>query len=314
MSGSPTAGKIGVVIATRNRRERLTATLKEMERTDPDVPVVVVDNASTDGTLDAARSLGAETIRLEQNRGAGARNIGAARLETEYVAFNDDDSWWSAGSLRRAVRVLDENPDLALLAARVVVGRNGPVDPVCREMEASPIPASLEPLPPAWQADRPRPSERADGDRWPGVVGFVACGAVVRRKRFLDTGGFEERLGVGGEEEVLSLDLWSAGFGLAYVDEVEAVHEPVPGPRPGRIRTTLRNRVWAAWLRRPRRAALRQTIAVLRENGGLLAVLEALGGLRWVLRERRVVPNRVESMLRLVETETTQTRTREAGT
>lgn len=306
--------RIGVVIATRNRRERLIATLKKMRRIDPDVPVVVVDNASTDGTPEAARSLGAEVIRLERNRGAGARNAGAARLETEYVAFSDDDSSWSSGALGRAVRVLDQNPGVALLAARVTVGRNGPVDPVCLQMETSPIPATPRPIPGCPDAGGLHRELAGNGDRWPGVIGFVACGAVVRRSRFLEAGGFEERLGVGGEEEVLSLDLWSAGYGLAYVDEVEAVHEPVPGPRPGRTRTTLRNRVWAAWLRRPWQAAVRQTVTVLGENGGFLAVIEALGGLGWVLRERRVVPSRVESMLRRVETETPQIRTREAGT
>lgn len=301
MTGASGAPRIGVVIATRNRRERLAQTLREMRRTDPGVPVVVVDNGSDDGTADTARSLGAETIRLDENRGTGARNIGAARLGTEYVAFSDDDSWWTPGSLDRAVDLLDRNPEIALLAARVRIGPGGPVDPVCLEMKASPI-AAANP----WR-DRPR----NHGPGLPGVVGFVACGAVVRHDPFREVGGFEERLGVGAEEAVLALDLWSAGHRLAYAEEVEAVHKPETGPRPGRIRAIMRNRIWVAWLRRPFLAAVRVTGTVLREKGGVSAAVRALRGVGWVLPERRVVPARVESLLRRVESETPKIEIRE---
>jgi hypothetical protein len=65
-----------------------------------------------------------------------------------------------------------------VLAARVLVGPDRRRDPVCDEMAHSPLGRA---------ADLPGPS----------VLGFIACGAVVRRSAFLEVGGFHARLGVG---------------------------------------------------------------------------------------------------------------------
>ena len=59
--------------------------------------LVVVDNASHDGTAEAVRARFPEVtlVPLGTNIGAAGRNAGVARLETTYVAFCDDDAWWS---------------------------------------------------------------------------------------------------------------------------------------------------------------------------------------------------------------------------
>ena len=83
---------------------------------------------------------------------------------------------------------------------------------------------------------------------------------MVRRSAFLEVGGFDARLGVGGEEELLSVDLAARGWGLAYVDEVVAHHHPSPSrDLSGRRRVQMRNALWSAWLRRPLGGAARQT-------------------------------------------------------
>jgi GT2 family glycosyltransferase len=124
----------------------------------------------------------------------------------------------------------------------------------------------------------------------------VACGAVVRRDAFLAAGGFAPRFGVGGEEELLAVDLASAGWALRYAPQIVAHHHPAPGPRHGREVVQARNALWAAWLRRPLRIALART-----RRAGPRAVLAAARELPWVLRDRRVVPGDVERDLRLLE-------------
>lgn len=70
---------------------------------------------------------------------------------------------------------------------------------------------------------------QSDGNRvGVPIVGFAACGSMVRRSAFLEAGGFEQRFGVGGEEQVLALDMLSKGWQLAYVDEIVAYHHPSP--------------------------------------------------------------------------------------
>ncbi|HEU5355808.1 MAG TPA: hypothetical protein VFU65_15155 [Actinocrinis sp.] len=67
----------------------------------------------------------------------------------------------------------------------------------------------------------------------------------------------------------------------------------------------IRNTLWTTWLRRPPASALRRTAwlagSVPRDRTSAEAVLRALRGLPWVLRERRVVPKKVEANLRLLE-------------
>jgi GT2 family glycosyltransferase len=281
--------RVGVAIATRERCAELAGTLSRLCALPERPPVVVADNGSGDGTPAAIRAAfpAVEVLELGCNRGAAARNAAAERLATPYVAFSDDDSWWRPGALRRAADVLDADPRLALIAARILVGPDERLDPVCRLMERSPLSAHRGAV------GRP-------------VLGFVACGAVVRREAFLSVGGFEGRFGIGGEESPLALELAAAGWELAYVPDVVAHHHPAGGGvRPGRRATMLRNEIWATWLRRPAGAAARRTVGLVARSGPrrhtAAGVAQAVRGGGWVARERRVVPAGVERALRALE-------------
>jgi GT2 family glycosyltransferase len=276
---------IGVVMATRNRRERALASLDRLAELPERPPLVVVDNGSTDGTAAAIarRHPSVDVIELETNAGAAARTAGAAALGMPIVAFADDDSWWAPGALRQAERVFSAHPHLGLLQGRILVEPGGRLDPICAAMARTSLPA-----PP--------------GLPGPAVLGFIACGAVVRRDPFLELGGFHPRLGVGGEEELLALDLASAGWQLAYVDSVVAHHHPLAGDgRPNREALQLRNSLWVAWLRRRAWSALARSLRVawtLLRRGDARALIAIARGLPWVLGERRPVPWHVERVAR----------------
>jgi GT2 family glycosyltransferase len=277
---------VGVVVVTHDRRNSLMRTLEELSSLPERPPVVVVDNASRDGTAAAVRRAhpDARLLRLGREAGAAARTVGVRALETEAVAFSDDDSWWAPGSLARAARLMDAHPRLGLIAARILVGPEGRLDPTSSEMARSPLP----PVP--GLPGRP-------------VLGFVACGAIVRRSAYLEVGGFEPRLGFGAEEHLLAGDLAAAGWALAYLDEVVAHHHPWGdgAGREARRSAELRNLIWAAWLRRPARVALALTAALAAASvraGRPGVLLDAVWGLPWALRERRVLPPDVERSAR----------------
>jgi N-acetylglucosaminyl-diphospho-decaprenol L-rhamnosyltransferase len=150
------------------------------------------------------------------------------------------------------------------------------------------------------------PLTAAPGQPGCALLGFVACGAVVRREAFLAVGGFSTRLIIGGEEELLSRDLVAAGWTLSYVAEVVAHHHP------SRLRSSAqrraadaRNGLWTAWLRRPVRSALGVTAGTarraLRDPQVARGMLEAARGLRWVRAGRRPDPPHVEEMCRTLE-------------
>jgi N-acetylglucosaminyl-diphospho-decaprenol L-rhamnosyltransferase len=285
--------RVGVAIATRNRCEQLLATLARMRALPERPPILVVDDASTDGTAEAVRDRhpDAGLLVLEERRGAAARNAAVRALATPYVAFADDDSWWEPGSLRRAAELLHAHPQLGLLAARVLVGPQRRLDPTCAEMAASPL-------------------TDAGGTDVPGVavLGFVACGAVVRRTAFLQVGGFDARYGVGGEERLLAGDLVVAGWLVRYDEQLVVRHWPPPGGRErraGRVTDVVRNDLWSAWLRRPTRRVPAATLRALADGGAGWQTLRgagaALRGLPWILRERRPHPREIEAAMRLLE-------------
>jgi GT2 family glycosyltransferase len=269
---------ITAVVATRNRRDQLLETLRHHE-----APVIVVDNASTDGSPDAVEAAypHIHVVRLARNVGAAARNIGVRLATTPYVAFADDDSYWQPGCLRRAVELLEAYPTVGLLSGRVLVGAAAELDPVSAGMARAPLgtPAGLP---------------------GPAILGFLSCAAVVRRAAFLAVGGFAARLGVYGEEDLLAMDLATASWGLTYVQELTAHHMPSDMGRSagGRIRQEQRNRLLTAWLRRPLDVAARQCADALRSPDGRAGLVAALRELPWVLRNRRQVPAPVEAARR----------------
>jgi GT2 family glycosyltransferase len=288
---APLRELVTVVVITRDRRDELLPTLDRLADLPGSPPVIVLDNGSTDGSAAATRAAHPRmtVVPLGRNLAAAARNIGVGMARTPYVAFSDDDLWWAPDALPAAVEVLEREPRTAVVAARVLVGPEEREDPVCALMAASPLPND-------------------GGSGGVPVVGFLAGAAVVRRDAFLAAGGFSRHFGVGGEEEPLAVDLLRAEWRLAYVPEVTAHHHPSPVRDPlRRRRVEVRNRLWAAWLRRRAPVALARTAEALKGAPVWVAVpalAEAARAIPWVLRERRPVPDDVEAMLRLVESGT----------
>ena len=280
--------RIAVVMITHNRRQEALASLERLSRLDERPQIVVVDNGSTDGSAEAiAESFpDVQLVITEQNLGAAGRKLGVLAAEAPYVALCDDDVWWAPGALGKAADLFDAHSRLAVITGKVLVGEEETVDPVCLEMEQSPLAAEPE-LP-----GRP-------------ILGFLAGASAIRRDAFIECGGFDRRLFLGGEERWLAAELACRGWRLRYVPEILVHHWPSTLRDAHRRRWhEVRNAIWFAWRRRPVRSALRETLAALRSVDATVAVraiVAALVGMPWVLRERRVLPDAVERGLELLE-------------
>ncbi len=274
---------ITIVVVTRNRRDDIARTLTNLLSLPERPAVIVIDNASTDETPELLSSQFPQIrcIRLSQNLGAVARNIGVKLATTRLVAFCDDDSWFLPGTISTACRVFDAHPRLALAQAQIFVGPNHRPDPNNQVMAGSPLPA------------------RHSGPG-PALLGFIACGVVVRRTAFLDVGGFHSRYGTYGEERLLAIDWVNNGWQLAYVDSMVAHHYPsMSGRQSNRNHICARNDLWTVWLRRPGAVVARKTFGTCVRNPRAVAM--AVKGIPWVWRERQVIPQWLEAQLRLLE-------------
>jgi GT2 family glycosyltransferase len=225
-------------------------------------------------------------ICAKHNLGAAARNIGVAYVHTPYVAFCDDDTHWEPDAVNRAVHLLDAAPDVAVLSAHVEVGATRETYPLCVHMEHSPL-----------------AREHLSG---PQLLGFMAGACVMRTRAFYDVGGYWPPLFLGGEEALMALDLADRGWRIIYADDVIARHFPAPchDSRQRQYRF-IRNAIWVAWMRRPVRAAWREThsqFARARQYDMFgWMVLQVLWGLPRALRRRRVISPAIEAMRVLLD-------------
>jgi GT2 family glycosyltransferase len=115
---------VGVVVIGRNEGERLIRALKSPALVG--LPMVYIDSGSTDGSLDAARTLGVEGVALDLSipfTAARARNAGFERLialkpDLKYVQFIDGDCEVVAGWIETARMALDADATIAIVAGR----------------------------------------------------------------------------------------------------------------------------------------------------------------------------------------------------
>lgn len=282
--------RIAVVMITHNRREEVLRSLGHLTQLAEEPPIVLVDNGSQDGTAAAVAERFPQVRVLEPgvNLGAAGRTVGVRQVQAPYVALCDDDTWWEPGALRLAADLFDRHPRLGIITGRILIGPENREDPVCKELEQSPLPTVT---------DMPGPR----------LLGFMAGASVVRRSAFLEAGGFESRLFIGGEEEWLATELAGRGWWICYVPELVVHHYPSPQRDANARRWHLvRNALWFAWLRRPLPSAMRRTVGVARSvpwnRSSLRGFAAAVAGLPWVWRARRVVTPEVEQGLRLLET------------
>jgi len=103
--------EISVVIPTRNRRQLLTLALASvLDQQGVRLEVIVVDEASTDDTVEMVRSIADPRVRLVRHEvplgKSAARNRGVSESVGEWIAFLDDDDIWAPDKLRLQLQAL----------------------------------------------------------------------------------------------------------------------------------------------------------------------------------------------------------------
>ena len=127
-----TSPAFSVVIPTYNQAEYLRVALKSvLVQTFTDFEVVIVNNYSTDHTLQVIQALPDPRVQVIDFRNHGVigagRNVGIKASQAPYVAFLDSDDTWYSDKLQRIAEVIKHEPDVGLICHDQDLLRDGQV-------------------------------------------------------------------------------------------------------------------------------------------------------------------------------------------
>jgi GT2 family glycosyltransferase len=239
--------RVSVVFLAYNRKEQLRESLRRMGEESgypPDrLELIVVDNASSDGTVEMIRSAypAVTVVETGANLGAPGWNAGFRIACGDYVLILDDDAYLRRGALEKAVRAAREQ-DAGLVSFTVVSSYDE--------------------------------SYSFTDEYRTGLLSYWGCAALVSRAALKELGGYDPNIFIWANELEFTMRLLDKGFAHLYMPDVVAVHmkEPEDMVRtPRKVRYNCRHWAYAAGkLMRPYDAVL--TVASL----ALWTIVEAV--------------------------------------
>ncbi len=224
---------LSIIIVAYNRKAALLRTLEYLHAKEPSASaeLIVVDNASSDGTADAVREQfpAVRLIELDENTGVAAFNRGVEASTGKTVLILDDDSWPDPTALTLALELLAERNDIVGVA--------------------------LHPRHPDGGRSEWPFAHRVDlaCDQWP----VMGCGNLVRKAAWQRVGGYCEGYFLYRNDTDLALTLGTVG--KVWFDPSWVVWHDSPAAARKSVRwchLATRNWIWMAkrHSRRPTRA------------------------------------------------------------
>ncbi len=277
--------KISVVIITRNRLEDVRRSIDSyLKQTYENKEIVVIDNASTDGTREMMGKDYPELkyLWLPDNFDIRTINIGVELSDGDIIWRTDSDSHpENENAFEQVIEILKKYPDIDIIATEDIEVRKGN-----QPWEWYPLPIDKNKIP--------------EG----GFVAnfFPGTGAAIRRKVFDKIGGFWE---FGFEELDFCTRAIVAGFKVRYFPNIRTLHYASPSDRnnPNRWVMASKQHIRYSWRYFPFSKALwrstqilfYQVLLAIMTKIPLSAILEGFFGMLSVVfftyrNERNVVP------------------------
>jgi GT2 family glycosyltransferase len=220
---------LSIIIVSYNARGDLARCLDSLRQAAPAAPfeVIVVDNGSTDGSVEAARAFpGVLVIESATNRGfAAANNIGIRASKGSNLLLLNSDTLVNAGAIDTLLAELDRHPEVAVVGPRLVDGTGRP------ELSFGRM---LSPLNEIRQKRLGRRYDRGDrnavarveamthSEHWPDWVSG-AC-LMVRRTDAETVGLLDERFFMYAEDVDFCASIRARGRRVLFTPAAEIVH------------------------------------------------------------------------------------------
>ena len=225
MTTNHKSSKVAAVVVNWNAGVQLSQCLQSLKN---QCSVVVVDNASTDGSCDGISEFTDVTLVVApQNLGFGkACNLGASKVDTEYLLFLNPDAALFPGTLDSALSLMQapEHAQVGICGVQLV-GVDGIVARSCsrfpRPWKFVAQSIGLDRLVKRWghmMSDWSHDSNQA-------VDQVIGAFFLVRRDLFNQLGGFDERFFLYFEEVDFSYRAKKLGWTTMYLADVQAFHK-----------------------------------------------------------------------------------------
>ncbi|GAB6039384.1 glycosyltransferase family 2 protein [Endothiovibrio diazotrophicus] len=233
---------VSIVMLCWNRREDVDDVLGRIAEVEyPRLEVIVVDNASHDGTAEmvAERHPRARLLRMAENLGIAGYNAGFEAARGEYVVVLDDDSYPAPDALGRMVERFAADPKLGVVAFDV---RNA---------------ASFQ-----W---RPGAAPAAPGAAVAYQMSFNGAGFGIRRVLFEQVGWYPAEFFLYWNEQDTAFRVLDAGYRIETHDDIIALHKFSPRNRASERAPFFytRNAFWMVWKNYPLDLALTTTARLI---------------------------------------------------
>jgi GT2 family glycosyltransferase len=255
--------RLAIVIVSYNARADLERCLASLVAASPaSAEIVVVDNASTDGSEAAARAFaGVQVIPLPNNRGFSAgNNAGIRATRSELILLLNSDTIVPPGAIDRLVAAIDRHPDVAIVGPRLVDGKGRPelsfgemLGPIV-ELRRRRLMRALTAGDAAARAQVDALTRREQRPDW-----VTAACLLVRRHDAEAAGLLDERFSMYTEDVDFCASVRALGRGVLFTPDCEVIH--------------LRGRSAAAAPAATRAAYERSHLAFYRKHRPLLAPL-----------------------------------------
>ncbi|GIX32862.1 MAG: glycosyl transferase [Lysobacterales bacterium] len=224
------APELAAVVVACDSGPWLAECVRRLRASQPPVELVVVDNASRDGSTKTLAEQGVRVLRNPRNLGfAAACNQGARASTAPYLAFVNPDVLLEPETLARLLAKIRPRREIGLIGA-CLYDAEGRRDPACRRRDPTP-----------WRSLMSITGLSRLSRRWPALSGIEAdpvpmpehieypdavSGALILMPRaaFEKVGGFDEGYFLHGEDLDLCRRVRQAGLRVALAADVEALH------------------------------------------------------------------------------------------
>lgn len=194
---------VSVLWVTRNRWRELKDSIESvLKQSHSPLELVVVDNASTDGTpaLVKTHYPKVRLVCLHNNYGCpSARNIGFANCNGRYVYVLDDDGWIDPVAIESSLSVISKEENIGAVTSKVILIKEKFADHRVKNKESS------------------EPSQ---------VSIFLGGCTLFDRNKFIELGGFPDDFFRQAEEVDLSLRMLAKNYQIWYCPNSVMYHKP----------------------------------------------------------------------------------------